>query len=310
MSNACTVLASTRLDELAAPKLQVHLAAWFDFGAIKVLPTAARRDRHNVMPTPPKCQRKSKVDALKSAMLAILIAGAPAFADDAQHVPTRNELARMQADADGGNTPSQVYLGWVYETGFGVTQDYATAVTWYTKAAEQGDAQAQNNLGRMYSTGEGVAKDYGKAVDWFRKAAEQGDLAAESNLGAAYMNGTGVPQNYDEAAKWNSRAAEQGVSIAEWNLGAQYLNGQGVPCDLIRAYVWMSLAADQGIARVKAYRDRIAERLTAEQKIEAEEQLQEKRASVRPASGLFHSSWNGYRSSGGGGGIIGGGGGR
>ncbi len=41
-------------------------------------------------------------------------------------------------------------------------------------AAEQGDAQAQLNLGVCYWNGNGVAKDYAEAVKWFRKAAEQG----------------------------------------------------------------------------------------------------------------------------------------
>ena len=36
------------------------------------------------------------------------------------------------------------------------TQDYAEAVRWFRKAAEQGDADAQFNLGRMYYEGQGV----------------------------------------------------------------------------------------------------------------------------------------------------------
>jgi TPR repeat protein len=40
--------------------------------------------------------------------------------------------------------------------GLGVAQDYAKAVRWYRKAAEQGDAQAK--LGFMYHEGQGVAR--------------------------------------------------------------------------------------------------------------------------------------------------------
>ena len=32
-------------------------------------------------------------------------------------------------------------------------QDYAEAVRWYRKAADQGDADAQSNLGGMYANG-------------------------------------------------------------------------------------------------------------------------------------------------------------
>ena len=36
-------------------------------------------------------------------------------------------------------------------TGQGVPQDYAEAVKWYRKAAEQGDVNAQHNIGLMYT---------------------------------------------------------------------------------------------------------------------------------------------------------------
>ena len=55
-------------------------------------------------------------------------------------------------------------------------QDYAQAVRWYRRAAEQGNAQAQYNLGSLYEAGNGVKKDLGKAIEWFRKAAKQGYL--------------------------------------------------------------------------------------------------------------------------------------
>ena len=49
-------------------------------------------------------------------------------------------------------------------------------------AAEQGDADAQNNLGACYYHGQGVAKDYAEAVKWYNKAAEQGDAEALKRL--------------------------------------------------------------------------------------------------------------------------------
>jgi tetratricopeptide (TPR) repeat protein len=52
--------------------------------------------------------------------------------------------------------------------------DFAEAVKYFGKAAEQGYAAAQNNLGYCYYFGEGVAQDYAKAVEWYRKAADQG----------------------------------------------------------------------------------------------------------------------------------------
>ena len=50
------------------------------------------------------------------------------------------------------------------EFGDGVEKNYAEALKWWRKAAEQGDAEAQFNLGGMYQRGEGAEKDYAEAV--------------------------------------------------------------------------------------------------------------------------------------------------
>jgi TPR repeat protein len=38
----------------------------------------------------------------------------------------------------------------MYEKGQGLAQDYAEALKWYRKAADQGNADAQYGLGGMY----------------------------------------------------------------------------------------------------------------------------------------------------------------
>ena len=58
----------------------------------------------------------------------------------------------------------------MYDNGRGVQKDYAQAVKWYRKAAEQGDAMAQGSLGFMYENGRGVQKDKKEAAKWYRKA--------------------------------------------------------------------------------------------------------------------------------------------
>ena len=49
-------------------------------------------------------------------------------------------------------------------------------------AAEKGDAIAQFNLGLSYYHGKGVLQDYAQAVYWYRKAAEQGHPDAKEIL--------------------------------------------------------------------------------------------------------------------------------
>jgi TPR repeat protein len=81
--------------------------------------------------------------------------------------------------------------------------DYAQALAWYRKAADQGKVTAQNELGRMYDLGIGVAKDSGRAAEWYRKSAENGSAAGQFNLGVLYMVGCGVAQDCSQAAREN-----------------------------------------------------------------------------------------------------------
>jgi hypothetical protein len=97
---------------------------------------------------------------------------------------------------------AQATLGAAYQLGRGVPQDYAQAVAWYRKAAEQGFPFAQNALGVLLSEGNGVSKDEAEAATWYRRAAEQGDTSAQFNLGVSYQFGTGVTMDYSESYFW------------------------------------------------------------------------------------------------------------
>jgi TPR repeat protein len=148
--------------------------------------------------------------------------------------------------AEQGNANGQSNLGVMYMKGYGVEQDYTEAVRWYRKAAEQGDVTGQNNLGVMYQNGHGLKQDYAEAVRWYRKAAEQGNANGQSNLGVMYMKGYGVEQDYTEAVRWYRKAAEQGNASGQTNLGFMFENGYGVKQDDAEAIRWYRKAAEQG----------------------------------------------------------------
>ena len=76
------------------------------------------------------------------------------------------------------------------------------------------DAQALYSKGREYYD----RKDYAEAVKWYRKSAEQGYMYGQYNLGDCYENGKGVTQDYAEAAKWYKKAADQGHTGAKKGL--------------------------------------------------------------------------------------------
>ena len=92
------------------------------------------------------------------------------FADGA-----REEIARQQgATPTHADQTNAVTLGWRYENGSGVQQDYAKAAYWYRIAAERGDPVAQNNLGLLLHYGHGVQQDDVEAYAMFCVAAEKG----------------------------------------------------------------------------------------------------------------------------------------
>jgi hypothetical protein len=93
------------------------------------------------------------------------------------------------------------------------------AFSWRLKAAEKGVSGAQSDLGYNYEIGDGVKQDYARAVYWYRKAANGPDVStfmslkgegkhfAQYRLGDAYEKGHGVPRDYARAYAWFSIAA-------------------------------------------------------------------------------------------------------
>lgn len=99
------------------------------------------------------------------------------------------------------------YLGNMYLNGKEMPQNYAKAMMWLRKGAEQGDAKVQFMLGGMYLFGWGTSKDYGEAMKWFRNAAEQGNPLAQYCLGGLYFSVQSGEQDYVQAHKWFNLAA-------------------------------------------------------------------------------------------------------
>ena len=98
--------------------------------------------------------------------------------------------------------------------------DYAKALSSWTKAAGQGNAMAQNNLGVMYANGTGVTKDDKQAVYWYRKAADQEHSDAQFNLANMYAYGRGVDtsdedQLRSQAFYWIQKSAANGDAQAQ-----------------------------------------------------------------------------------------------
>lgn len=72
-------------------------------------------------------------------------------------------IEQLQQEAEGGNVIAQFLLGFKYEQGNGVKQDYQKAKEWYEKSAEQGNRGSQFRLGFLYLVGNGVKQNYQNA---------------------------------------------------------------------------------------------------------------------------------------------------
>jgi TPR repeat protein len=146
--------------------------------------------------------------------------------------------------ADDGNAPAMYYIAALYEIGRGVPSDCQQAMAWYLKAADAGDAPAMTRAGFLYEHGRGVAQDYQRALAWYRKAADAGNPDAMTSIGFLYCRGHGVAKDYEQAMYWFRQAAYVGNAEAMAYIGLLYEHGCGVPKNLEEAVVWHRKAAE------------------------------------------------------------------
>ena len=89
--------------------------------------------------------------------------------------------------------------------------DNADALNWYRKAAEAGNSDGMVSVGFMYQNGHGVSEDYFQAASWYQKAADTGNAAGLRSLGQLYLDGgNGFPRDPDKARILLQKAADLG----------------------------------------------------------------------------------------------------
>ena len=172
-------------------------------------------------------------------------------------VDEKKDVKLIRDAAINGYHRAQYQLARRYETGDGVPQDYAEAVEWYRKAAEQGTqaqyAGAQEKLGEMYKKGFGVAKNYDEAIKWYRKAVESiNNTRNVYNLAQMYE----TAKKYSDAVEWYRKAAERGFSDAQCKLGDLYRSGRAwrgkSAMERVKeAIKWYRMSAEQDNAKAQ-----------------------------------------------------------
>lgn len=170
--------------------------------------------------------------------LRLLLAGNP---EDEQRAC---DLFRQAADK--GYAASQYRLGYCYESGQGVEQDFSVANQWYERAADQGHVDAQYKLGHSYRVGRGVEIDLAAALRWYKMAAENGDGEALHNVGWMYATGQGVEANAGEAFAWFLSAAHTGERGSQYHVARRLHDGDGVARDPTSSYAWLLVLRAEG----------------------------------------------------------------
>ena len=107
--------------------------------------------------------------------------------------------------ANAGDLSSQRQLASEYTSGKRLKRDASAALHWL-KMAEQNNSSSkrvsQYQLGYFYEHDNDDSPNYAEAITWYRKGADEGDYRSQKSLGDIYEAGKGVPKDYVEAFKW------------------------------------------------------------------------------------------------------------
>ena len=109
------------------------------------------------------------------------------------------------------------------------------AVEFLTDAAQQGHTLAQLNLGFMYQHGKGVEQDFRRAISYYQQAGDRKNPDAQFNLALMHQDGQGTPKDLKKAIGLLRRAAENGSAQAKGQLGVMYYHGEGLEVKAVRS---------------------------------------------------------------------------
>lgn len=181
----------------------------------------------------------------------------------------------LRLAAAKGDPSAEFEVGARLAEGKGTSQNFAEAVKWYQRSAQQGFAQAQYRLGTLFERGLGQKADLQRARIWYKRAAEQGNVKAMHNLAVLSAGRQASAPDYATAAHWFGEAASRGLTDSQFNLAVLYESGLGVPKDMKQAYKWFALSARSGDKESVKRRDLARSQLPAQDLEAAEASVRE-----------------------------------
>mgnify|MGYP004456531347 FL=1 len=130
------------------------------------------------------------------------------------------------------------------------------AAYWYLQAAKKGNAKAQGKIGYFYEYGIGLRQDFLKAIYWTKLGAENGDPTAQYYMGMMYANGLAIYKNhsnnkyywYKGNGHFRTSGDVLGIDLTGYELNL-VLNKPYIVYlepDITKAKYYLSLSAKQG----------------------------------------------------------------
>lgn len=148
-----------------------------------------------------------------------------------------------------GNAEAQTVVGYLYERGEGGhPQDDAQMLHWYRLAVAAKHPTALNNLGYAYEQGRGVPQDFKRARELYREGFALGDESAGNNLSVLLEEGKGGPVDAKGALRVLRQNAEAGNRWSRTRLGRWLMDGRHGFKDRAEARRWLEPAAESGYA--------------------------------------------------------------
>ena len=187
-----------------------------------------------------ECKNAKQFRILRRSVAAVLAMGVawagPARADTAGGLADfragrfSEAVSEWRAAAEQGDAAAALYLGVLYDTGFGVAQSPAEALAWYQRGGERGNVTAMFNAAVMHDAGRGTASDPAVALSWYEKASRAGSGRADYDLGLMYEYGTGTARDRQQAIRYYRAAVAHGVTEGRAHLarmGVSYAGATG-----------------------------------------------------------------------------------
>lgn len=192
--------------------------------------------------------------------------------------PDRARARKLFETAAGAGLPAAQYNLAMLQL---QDDDETPAMNWLDAAARQGHEPARLAIARLDLAHAEEPARLARAADALRDLADTGNAEAQMQFGLLNTFGRGVAVDHEEGRFWLRQSALQGYAAAQMNLGAIYAEGIGTTADPVQAFAWLKLASASNALAGEALA-RVAERITPEQRAEAEVMATELAGKAQP----------------------------